>query len=57
MAWLRNPIFRLAVLFGVWTPWVGSMMYFGYDTLFVEGTLTVTDVWNDLLIATFTLYP
>ena len=57
MVWLRNPIVRLAALFGVWAPWVGSLIYFGYDSLFVQGFLTAGQKWSDLLIGTITLYP
>ena len=57
MAKLKNPIFRLAVLFGVWAPWLGSLIYFGYDSLFVQGVLTAGQKWSDLLIGTITLYP
>ena len=57
MNWLKNPMLRLAVLFGVWGPWLGSVIYFGYDSLFVQGLLTADQTWLNLLLGTLTLYP
>ena len=45
MSWLKNPIFRLSVLFGVWAPWLGSLIYFGFDSLFVQRVLTAGQKW------------
>ena len=57
MQWLKIPMVRLGMLFAVWGPWIGSLLYFGYDSLFVNGVLTVGQTWSDLLIGTIKLYP
>ena len=57
MAWLKSPMLRLGMLFAVWGPWIGSLFFFGYDSLFINGDLTLGQAWTDLLIGTIKVYP